>query len=45
MDKFLLSMFYATSFEVYLPQIPDPMDSRDRFGIANGGFGFANVLY
>lgn len=45
MDNFLLSIFYAPSFQVYLPPIPDPMDSRDRFGIFNGGFGFANLPY
>lgn len=43
MDNFLLSVFYATSFQVYLPQIPDPMESRDRFDIANCDFGFANL--
>lgn len=43
MDNFLLSIFYATWFQVYLPQIPDPMNSRDGFGIVNGDFGFANL--
>lgn len=45
MDNFLLLIFYATSFQVCLPQAPDSMDSRDRFGIANGSFGFTNVPY
>lgn len=44
-NRYLLLIFYATSFQVYPPQIADHMGSRDGFGVAKGGFGFANLSY